>query len=83
MKVRLQRYVLKEMEPAELFYFAGDSKKTVYTLNDVRPFERLKQAGYTKDYANCRLKNPPDGKLHVERHLANRYVIYLRNINSI
>ncbi len=77
----MQRYVLKDLSGGDRFYFVGDSKKRIFTLNDVHTFIMKKQAGYTKQYANCR-PDAPDGVLQVEQHLANRYVIFLRNINN-
>lgn len=82
-KQKFRQYKLSDLSPGDRFYFAGDKKKRVYTLNDQHPFEKQIQKGFTIFYANARADNPVPGQLQVERFKANRRVIFLRNINSI
>lgn len=74
--------ILENLKPGDRFYFAGDRKKIVYTLNTMHPFEWKVQKGFRLQYANCRMDNADAGGLQVEQFRANRRVIFLRNINT-
>lgn len=76
MKQRNTRYTLSQMEHGDRFYFASDRNKKIFQLRDYEPFEQIKINGFWKRTAHCR----PDGTELTERHLANTFVIFLRNI---
>lgn len=82
MKQRNAQYLLSEMTPGDRFYFAGDRKKQLFTLNNEQPFFTKKQVGYNIQYANCRREGVTSGNLQVEPHKVNRRVIFLRNVND-
>lgn len=77
-KERNTRYQLKDMEPGDRFYFAGDRHKKIFRLSEETPFATVKQKLFWKRYGNCF----PDNNGLPERHLESRYVIFLRNINT-
>lgn len=81
MKHRNQVYKLFEMAPGDIFYFSGDRNKKLFRLYDEKPFEKKLQAGFWKEYANCRPLQCDAGKPQVEKHLAKRFVTFLRNVN--
>lgn len=81
-KVRNKIYKLSDLEPGDRFYFAGDRKKIIYTLNHEKPFEVIKQKMFWIRYGNCRNSTAQPGQLQVERHKAERQVVFLRNENN-
>lgn len=78
MKERNTNYRLSSLRPGDIFYMAGDRKKTLLHLSPENPFETVIQKGFTKQYANCICK--ATGK--PERHLVDRWATYLCNINE-
>lgn len=81
-KIRNGRYLLSELIGGDRFYFYADRKKTVYTLNDEKPFEIKKQAGYFIKYANCRTDAIGTGGRRLVQFKADRYTIFMRNIHT-
>lgn len=75
-KKRNTMYSLSAMIPGDRFYFVGDRKKIIFQIREVEPFVQVKERGYWRRYGYCRI----DGTLQTERHLADRRVIFLRNI---
>lgn len=80
--IRNQQYRLHELKPGDRFYFAGDRKKTIYTVNDIHPFEYKIQKGFRIQYCNCRQDLVPLNGLQVIPFKADRRIIFLRNIND-
>lgn len=77
---RYQKVYLRELQKGDRFYFAGDKKKVVHT---VEAFYSKLQKGYWKHYATCiQDQIPGKAKSKSEDHLQDRRVIFLRNIND-
>lgn len=74
--IKNNRYFLSQLSGGDRFYFVGNRQKKIYTLESDNTFETRKQVGFWIKYARCRA----DGG-EIELHKANRYVIFLRNIN--
>lgn len=81
-RVRNAIYNLDQLQPGDRFYFKGDRKKQVYTLNDQHPFEFKTQAGFQIKYANCRDETILSNQLQIIQFKANRSVVFLRNIHK-
>lgn len=83
MKTRLQIYELSDLAPGDRFYFKGDRKKKMYTVNDEKPFEVKKQMSFHIKYCNC--LDETLGKSYIFQQVqfkANRQVIFIRNIHE-
>ncbi len=80
-KIRNKRYILSELSPGDRFYFYGDRKKQVFQLDRLKPFETVIQKGFKIKYANC-YKSGQEYTVVTERHKADRFVIFLRNVND-
>ncbi len=80
LRIRNQQYFLYQLVGGDRFYFVGDKKKEIFTLNDVHPFQVKKQKEFHIKYANCQAGKPNEfGEMHRE-FKADRKVIFLRNI---
>ncbi len=80
-RIRNKQYTLSDLQPGDRFYFAGDKKKKLYTLNDEKPFEIKKQAGFHIKYANCQTDATGSGR-ELFSFKANRQVIFIRNVHE-
>lgn len=77
---RYQRYSLSDLVPGDRFYFQGDKKKKLFDLSKDNTFFVRQQAGWNVKYATVIPANVPGAIPEI--HKANRFVIFIRNINN-